>query len=166
MNDHAEHSTEKRTWDGIGPRLALLTIPYVVLAIVLAHKDPGFLAVTFLNPSYASPAGYCLIIIGLVFWGASAVVFLTDFKHGGLITRGPFALCRNPIYASIIVFLLPGLTLMFQSGVVLSIDLVLYLNFKLAIHGEVILLRREFGTAYDAYENNVHELFPFPKLTK
>jgi protein-S-isoprenylcysteine O-methyltransferase Ste14 len=100
--------------------------------------------------------------LGVIFWVYSAVYFLKYFKPGTLITAGPFALCRNPIYSSIIVFIIPSVALIFHSGILLSIAVVLYLGFKLTIHGETIVLRRIFGEEYDKYERYVNEIFPFP----
>lgn len=164
MDETKITSNEKMTWGGIGPRLACITLPYVILALAVMHKDPGFLRLDFLDILPVEVFGYVLLGIGLVFWGASAVVFLKEFKQGKLIVRGPFALCRNPIYASIIVFIVPSFVLIFHSGMILTIDLVLYQNFTLSIHGERLVLRRTFGDAYASYERSVNELFPFPRV--
>jgi protein-S-isoprenylcysteine O-methyltransferase Ste14 len=95
-------------------------------------------------------------------WSEHGVI-LIHFKPGKLITQGPFALCRNPIYSSIIVFIIPSLALIFHSGLIFSISLVLYLGFKISIHGETSLLRRTFGEEYEIYEKSVNEIIPFPR---
>lgn len=46
---------------------------------------------------------------------------------------------------------------------ILSIALVLYLNFKLSIHGENKVLERKFGEAYNTYRKNVNEIVPGPR---
>jgi len=40
--------------------------------------------------------------------------------------------------------------------------LVLYIGFKISIHGETNVLRRIFGEEYDKYEKLVNEIIPFP----
>jgi protein-S-isoprenylcysteine O-methyltransferase Ste14 len=159
-------SGDRMTWGGIGPRLACITLPYVILATIVMQRDPEFLRLTFLDTTYAPLIGYFILGIGFVFWIASALVFLRDFKKGDLIVRGPYALCRNPIYASFIVFVLPALVLIVQSGMILTMDLVLYMNFKLSIHGERVVLQRTFGNTYTMYSNSVNELFPFPRFKR
>lgn len=156
----------KMTFGGIGPKLALITMPYIVLAITVIRRDPQFLKFDFPGTGWLVFAGYALIAIGLAFYVATIVVFLTDFRQGKLVTRGTFRLCRNPIYAAFIVFFIPGMALVFQSGMVLSIAIVLYLNFKLSIHGEKIILRRNFGEAYQTYEREVNEIIPMPVFRK
>lgn len=154
------------TFGGIGPKLALITMPYIVLAILIMQRDPQFLKLNIADVEWIAIAGYAWIGIGFLFYVSTIVVFLTDFKKGLLVTRGTFGLCRNPIYASFIVFFIPGLALVFQSGMTLSIALVLYLNFKISIHGENKVLEREFGEVYEDYRKSVNEIIPFPIIRK
>jgi protein-S-isoprenylcysteine O-methyltransferase Ste14 len=156
----------KMTFGGIGPKLALITLPYIVLAMLVIQRDPQFLKLHFDNSILIAVTGYTWISIGLLFYVATIIVFLTDFKKGLLVTRGTFGLCRNPIYASFIVFFIPGLALVFQSGMIFSIALVLYLNFKISIHGENKVLEREFGEAYEDYRKSVNEIIPFTVIRK
>jgi protein-S-isoprenylcysteine O-methyltransferase Ste14 len=148
---------------GCGPKLALLCLPYIILSLVVMYMYPEFFDLKFLDAIYARVLGYVWLAIGIVFWVYSAVFFLKYFKPGQLITKGPFGLCRNPIYSSIIVFIIPSLALIFHSGLTFSISLVLYIGFKLSIHGEINVLRRIFGEEYESYEKSVNEIFPFPR---
>lgn len=159
-------TTSKMTYGGIGPKLALITLPYVTLSITVMQIAPQFLDLNFLNISWIYRLGIIWIAIGIVFYISSAITFLKHFKKGGLITTGAYSLCRNPIYASIIVFVVPGLGLLFHSGLILSIALVLYINFKTSIHGENVVLQRIFGEEYRMYKKNVNEVIPFPKLRR
>lgn len=156
----------KMTFGGIGPKLALITMPYILLAILVIQRDPQFLKLNNADPQWIAFAGYIWVGIGFVFYIATIIVFLTDFRKGMLVKRGTFGLCRNPIYASFIVFFIPGLALVFQSGMILSIALVLYLNFKISIHGENKVLEREFGEEYEEYRKSVNEIVPFPRFRK
>lgn len=157
---------KKMTWEGIGPKLALITLPYLVLSLVVMFRDPGLLKINFVQVLVTDVAGYTLLAAGLIFYFASAYTFFKYFKTGKLITNGTFALCRNPIYATFIVFIVPALALIFRSGIIFSIALVLYLNFKIAIHGESAKLRRLFAGEYDQYVESVNEVLPIPKFGK
>jgi protein-S-isoprenylcysteine O-methyltransferase Ste14 len=152
------------TFGGIGPKLALITLPYILLATFVIQRDPGFLKLNIEGSDWFGIAGYIWICIGIAFYIWTIIVFLSDFKKGLLVTRGTFSLCRNPIYAAFIVFFIPGLALLFQSGMIMSIALVLYLNFKISIHGEKNILRRNFGEEYEVYEKAVNEIIPFPRF--
>lgn len=151
------------TLGGIGPKLALLCLPYVILSLIVMHKYPEFFDLKFLGFPYMKVLGLVWFGLGIIFWISSAIFFLKYFKAGKLITQGTFALCRNPIYSSVIVFIIPSLALIFHSGLIFSISLVLYIGFKISIHGESKLLRRSFGEEYEIYEKSVNEIIPFPR---
>lgn len=147
---------------GCGPKMAILCLPYLILSSIVMYRYPDFGDLRFISSSFFRIFGLIWLAAGIIFWAYSAVFFLKNFKPGTLLTKGPFALCRNPIYSSIIVFIIPSLGLIFHSGLVLSISLVLYLAFFLSIHGEANVLRRTFGEEYEIYEKSVNEIFPFP----
>jgi protein-S-isoprenylcysteine O-methyltransferase Ste14 len=147
---------------GCGLKLALLCLPYIILSLVVMFMYPDFFDLKFLDNIYARVLGYAWLAIGIVFWIYSAIYFLKYFKPGELITRGRFGLCRNPIYSSIIVFIISSLALIFHSGLTFSISLVMYIGFKISIHAETNVLRRIFGEEYDKYEKLVNEIIPFP----
>jgi len=148
---------------GCGPKLAILCLPYVILSLIVMYKYPEFLDLRFLDFTYAKVLGFIWSGMGVIYWIYSAIFFLKYFKPGTLIIQGPFALCRNPIYSSIIVFIIPSLALIFHSGLIFSISLVLYIGFKISIHGETNVMRRIFGEKYDKYEKSVNEIIPFPR---
>jgi protein-S-isoprenylcysteine O-methyltransferase Ste14 len=147
---------------GCGPKLALLCLPYVILSLTVMYKYPEFLDLRFLDLTIVKILGFIWSGMGVIYWMYSAIIFLKYFKPGTLIIQGPFALCRNPIYSSIIVFIIPSLALIFHSGLIFSISLVLYIGFKISIHGETNVLKRIFGEEYDNYEKSVNEIIPFP----
>jgi protein-S-isoprenylcysteine O-methyltransferase Ste14 len=147
---------------GCGPKLALLCLPYVILSLIVMFKYPEFLDLKFLELAYVKVLGFVWLGLGMIFWIYSALYFLKYFIPGNLITKGPFALCRNPIYSSIIVFIIPSMALILHSGLIFSIALVLYIGFRISIHGESIVLRRIFGDEYEKYEKSVNEIIPFP----
>jgi len=148
---------------GCGPKLALICLPYILLSLTVMYKYPDFFDLPFLDNLPARISGFIWLGTGIIFWVYSAVYFLKYFKPGVLLTEGPFGLCRNPIYASIIVFIIPSLGIIFHSGLILSIAIVLYIGFKISIHGETGILRKIFKQEYDKYEASVNEIFPFPR---
>jgi protein-S-isoprenylcysteine O-methyltransferase Ste14 len=149
---------------GCGPKLAILCLPYVILSLIVMYTYPEFLDLKFLNSTFAKISGFIWLALGIIYWIYSAFYFLKYFKPGNLIIRGPFALCRNPIYSSIIVFIIPSLALIFHSALIFSIALVLYIGFKISIHGEIYVLKRIFGEEYEKYEKSVNEIIPFPRF--
>lgn len=151
------------TYGGIGPRLAILCLPYIILSIIIMIKYPEFFDMKFIDFPFIKAIGFIWLGLGIIFWIWSAVYFLKYFKQGNLITSGPFGFCRNPIYSSLIVFIIPSLGLILHSGLILSISVVLYIGFRISIHGETNVLKRTFGEEYETYEKGVNEMFPCSK---
>jgi protein-S-isoprenylcysteine O-methyltransferase Ste14 len=147
---------------GCGPKLALISLPYVILSLIVMNRYPDFFDLRFLDFTRVKVIGFVWAGLGVIYWIYSAIFFLKHFEPGKLIVKGPFSLCRNPIYSSIIVFIIPSLAIIFHSGLIFSIALVLYIGFKISIHGETIVLRRIFGEEYELYERSVNEIIPFP----
>lgn len=150
-------------YGGIGPRLALMCLPYIILSLTIMFRYPEFFDLKFMDFQLVKTLGFIWLVLGIFFWIWSAIYFLKYFKQGNLITKGPFGLCRNPIYSSLIVFIIPSLGLIFHSGLILSISVVLYIGFRISIHGETNVLKRLFGAEYELYEKSVNEIFPFPR---
>lgn len=150
---------------GCGPKLALLCLPYIILSLTVMYMYPEFFDLKFVDIISIKVLGFIWLGIGIIFWIYSAVFFLKFFEPGQLLTKGPFGLCRNPIYSSIIVFIIPSLALIFHSGLTLSISVVLYIGFKISIHGETNVLKKIFGEEYEEYEKSVNEIVPFPRFT-
>jgi protein-S-isoprenylcysteine O-methyltransferase Ste14 len=150
---------------GCGPKMALLCLPYVILSLAVMFSYPEFLNLPFLDSLPVRIIGFVWIALGLFFWGHSAVFFLRNFKPGVLLTTGPFNWCRNPIYSSIIVFIIPALGIIFHSGLIISIAVMMYIAFTLTIHGEEIILKNIFGEQFEKYRANVNQIFPLKRMT-
>ena len=155
---------QKMTLGGIGPRLIMICLPYIILALSVGNKYPEFLNIKYFDNLLTRNLGFIWLFAGIAFWISSVIIFLIDFKTGKLIIRGTFRLCRNPIYASMIIFIIPALAVIFHSGLIFSIDLVFFIGFEISIHGENILLERTFGKDYENYKKSVNEILPFPRF--
>ena len=76
-----------------------------------------------------------------------------------LVTTGPFAWCRNPMYLGHIVFLL-GLTLTLQSMFAALITIVTWIWFQFRVRRDEMRLRERFGEPYDEYSARVRRWIP------
>ena len=78
-----------------------------------------------------------------------------------LVTHGPYAIVRNPIYASMALWLV-ALALTFATPVRLAIALILYVIGTLVrIRAEEELMRATFGAQWEEYRRRVPGLIPF-----
>lgn len=151
------------TITGIGPKLALLSLPYIAFTIFLTIKFKGvnIATLTKIPQNIILIAGLIILCLGVIFYISTVLTFIREFKKGILIKSGTYSLCRNPIYASFIIFFIPAISLIMNSWVVLTAALHLYIMFKLFVSEETVILQQTFGDEYVEYKKKVNELFPF-----
>lgn len=79
--------------------------------------------------------------------------------EGALVTRGPYAIVRNPIYAAAIAFTWVGVAVHFEPISAL-LGLVVAAGMLVRIHSEEKFLRTRYPE-YPAYERSVKRLVPY-----
>jgi protein-S-isoprenylcysteine O-methyltransferase Ste14 len=145
---------KKMTAMGTGPATAVPAFTYLVLAIVLdCVLRPRFK----LHASFETllPWGVALIVLGLVALGVSAVQMLRAFRRHDLATTGFYAIAPNPMFMSYVLFILPGLSLLLRSWLVLTSSLVFYVLIRVMSRPEEEWLKQEFGERYLEYRKRV-----------
>lgn len=147
---------------GIGPRIASVLLPWLVLTIVLSTHYKSLFAFIPGKSSILLISGIVLLVFGLVFYGSTVRLLLKGLNETRLVTNGAFSLCQNPLYSSIILFIIPALSLILNSWLVLTSSLAGYILFKINIRKEYIELEKFFGEDYKRYKNETPEFFPFP----
>jgi protein-S-isoprenylcysteine O-methyltransferase Ste14 len=147
---------------GQGGKIILFMLPSLAAAI-LVHTYLPEIAALPRAVSFLRPAGYLLLLPGLVLWGAAVLQLLTGFPKGRLVTTGAYGVVRNPIYSSVTFFVLPATALLTLTCVYLVPSAFLYAGVVLFIRKEEGQLRRAFGKDYEDYLSRVDRLIPFRK---
>jgi protein-S-isoprenylcysteine O-methyltransferase Ste14 len=143
-----------RTLIGSGDRIALFTVPVMLVALVLWAFDPERVAFDGSNPVVRAVTLVGLGV-GLVGWAWSAVLILTRVPKGELITGGPFAVVKHPLYTSVGLLVLPAVGILVGTWLGIVIGVALYVGARLFAPAEERELRRTFGARWDAYEQRV-----------
>ena len=153
---------KKLTMMGIGPKIGIVAMPYAALTILLTlYFFPTFVfSIQFAKPILI--AGTVVTSIGFLFYIVTVVLLMNGVKNTKLMTTGTYFLCQNPLYASMILLLIPGLSLLLNSWLILTTSLVAYIMFKINIHTEYAEVEEFFGDSYREYRKTTPELFPFP----
>lgn len=150
---------------GIGPKLVLVVVPYYVLTVFFTSIYPVIFNLLFLPRLVTMITAFILLFAGLIFFINTIKTFYRGYKTGKLITTGTYSLCRNPIYATFIVFFIPATALFLNSWLSLTASIIMYLAFKRFIRNEYSYLKDKFGNEYCEYEKNVNEIFPIKRKT-
>ena len=72
----------------------------------------------------------------------AAPALLRGLKETRLITGGAYYLCRNPLYAAIILFIIPVTSFLLNSWLVLTTSLVAFTLFKVFIKREYVEMEK------------------------
>ena len=105
--------------------------------------------------------GGCTLCIGRIFLGKEGLLIITIERSHRLVTNGPYAIIRHPIYARII-FLFLGYALSFSS-IIGSIFLIsfFFIWFRKRIELEEQLLIQTYGDEYRKYMKKNKRIIPY-----
>ena len=152
--------SKKLTFWGASPIVFLLTILFAIPVIFLdSCFDPVF-DMDFIPGWVLRTIAILLLCAGLPLYFLTIKELKAAYRKKILLTRGFFSVCRNPLFAIVIFLLLPGIILFFNSWLLLTIPLFMYVMFKIFIYREELLMEEEFGREYTDYKKNTPALFP------
>lgn len=147
---------------GIGPKIGMIAIPYLIVAIVLTHFYGNIFSIGGMIREPLFWAGVVLLVIGVVFYLVTVRLLLKGIKTTALMTTGTYYLCQNPLYSCMILMLVPGISLVIHSWLCLTTAVVAYILFKINIRSEYREMESVFGDEYLAYKARTPEIIPFP----
>lgn len=147
---------------GIGPKIAIIMLPWLALSIVISCVKKDLFIFTSGSGKLIMAAGIILMTAGLIVYATTVRLLLKGLKETKLVTTGAYNLCQNPLYASIILLIIPALSLLLNSWLVLTTSFTGYILFRIFIRSEYNELEKIFGESYLKYKNETPEFFPFP----
>ncbi len=139
---------------GSGDKIMLLTLPFLVIGLILNIWRPALFAVGGPSPALRV-LSIVLLVPGLIIWLWSVVLILTRVPRQELITGGPYALVKHPLYTSVALLVLPWVGFLLNSWLGLLLGIILYIASRLFAPQEERDLSRLFGTAWDEYDRRV-----------
>lgn len=149
---------------GIGPKWVLCCALGAVPLFIINAVWPGALAIHLVPRPVLQVVGCVLLLAGVPFLVMALWVLHRGFSHGKLFTSGVYGLCRHPIYASWIVFLVPGILLLVGSWAFLLLPPLMYASLRFLVREEEAWLAATFQDEYRAYRRRVPAVFPVPRF--
>lgn len=139
-----------RTLVGSGDKIGLLTLPFIVIGLVLNLLFPAWFKVG--GPSLVLKViSIILLVPGITIWLWSVVLILTKVPQKQLITSGPYALVKHPLYTGVSLLVLPWVGFLLNTWLGALIGAVLYIGSRLFASAEETDLSKTFGQSWDAY---------------
>jgi len=136
---------------GVGLYIMLPSIVAWVAIFVASVLYPEVGIFSAINPLLTLGIGALLAVLGFVQLFVSGRTFLEGRRKGKLVTKGPFAKCRNPIYSAWIVWIFPALAIAFRMPYLMLVSLLAFVLLRIFIGREEKALEAQFGSAYIKY---------------
>ena len=153
---------QKLNFFGVGPKIARSIFPWLAMTIILTIIKKDIFRFTASDISSVRIAGIIVLGLGLIFYFLTVPALLKGLKETRLMTKGGFYMCQNPLYASVILLIIPGVALLSNSWLILTTSIIGYIMFRINIHAEYSELEKVFGEEYHKYKKDTPEFFPFP----
>ena len=145
---------------GVGPAFGTAPMVYGVGAAWLTWCYPEVWTIRIVPYAALAVAGIGLASVAVVIYIRSLRLLRVGIRKDTLITDGPYAVVRHPIYAVWSVFFPLAVALAFKSWPMLATPIVAYVSFKMLIPREEETLEQRFGAAFEDYRRAVPAFFP------
>lgn len=150
---------------GVGPVWLVISVVYIACAKFLFFQNQEFFSIPVIPYGIIAVAGIVLLVIGVPFYMIAGITGMRAYNEGKLCTSGIYGLCRHPIYAAWVVFIVPGVMLLMNSWIGLTAIPVMYISLRMLVLKEELYMEEKFGDEYRAYKKKVFAIFPFfPKV--
>ncbi|HNY03062.1 MAG TPA: isoprenylcysteine carboxylmethyltransferase family protein [Bacteroidales bacterium] len=157
---------EKLNFFGIGPKMGRIILPWLAITIALSILFPVLFSICSSLRQGLMVTGSLILLTGLVSYFATLRLMLPGIRENRLITGGMYRYCRNPLYSSILLFIIPGLALVMNSWIILTVTPVGYLIMRRFIREEEEMLERIFGEEFRKYRDATPLFVPNPFVRK
>ena len=135
---------------GSGDKIGLLLLPFIAVGAIANVLRPALFGVGG-PPAALQVVSAVLLIPGIVVWLWSVALILTKVPHGELITTGPFALAKHPLYTGVGLLVLPWVGFLLNTWLGAALGLVIYAGSRMYAPLEEQMLAQAFGTRWDDY---------------
>jgi protein-S-isoprenylcysteine O-methyltransferase Ste14 len=139
---------------GSGEKIGLLVLPFLIGGLILNVALPSLFSVG--GPSTLLRVVSIVVLIpGVTIWIWSVILILIKVPRGELITSGPFALVKHPLYTGAALLVLPWIGFLLNTWLGVVLGIVLYVGTRLFAPEEEADLSQRFGARWDAYRGKV-----------
>jgi protein-S-isoprenylcysteine O-methyltransferase Ste14 len=140
---------------GVAPHIAVPTFVYLLITAIVSYLTKPFFSIIENDSVALIYLGIILIVPGVIMVAACGRRLLKSFNKNKLMTDGLYKVFRDPMYVAYLIFVVPGICLLFNSWLVLTTILLNYVLYSKLIKREHKYLEVTFGTEYKNYLDKV-----------
>ena len=139
---------------GSGEKIGPLLLPVLIIGLILNIIFPAWFSVG--GPSVVLKVISIIVLIpGVINWLWSVVLIITKVPQKKLITNGPYALVKHPLYTGVAILVLPWIGFLLNTWLGVLVGVTLYIASRIFSPEEEAILAKTFGTAWDEYSEKV-----------
>jgi protein-S-isoprenylcysteine O-methyltransferase Ste14 len=139
---------------GSGHKVALFALPFLIVGLVLNIIYPAAFSVGG-PPTALRLLSVVVLAAGVAVWAWSVFLILTRVPRGELITTGPYAVVKHPLYTAVALLVLPWLGFLFDTWLGALLGVAMYIGSRMFATEEEAALSATFGGAWDDYSRAV-----------
>lgn len=143
---------------GVGP-LGLVIGWCLLAALWLLDRKLGHVRIMS-QPEPIALVGLILICIWICWHIWCILTIRRWWLRSQLCTNGPFRIVRHPMYAGVVLWGFSGISLIFNSWIMLLAPLLQYPILSLLVRKEEVMMAAVFGEEYTRYAACTGRLFP------
>lgn len=143
---------------GSGDKVGLSALPVLLVGVPLNLRYPSAFDVGG-PPSGLLAASIAVLAAGVTVWLWSVELILCNVPRGRLITGGPYALMKHPLYTGMALLVLPWAGFVANTWLGAAAGVALYFGSRRFAPVEEAQLADSFDGAWDRYRQQV--LFPW-----
>ena len=158
----------KLNFMGIGPKIGSVVLPWLAAAIFITLRFKGSFRYVSDNARILFYIGLVVISAGVIMYLLTIPALLKGLKETKLMTTGTYFLCCNPLYSSIMLLIIPGLSFIMNSWLIITTSIVGYTLLRIFIKSEYEEMEKFFREDFIKYRAETPDFFPLPlkKLRK
>ncbi len=140
---------------GIGPKAGIVVGVYLAVTGVISYLTRPLFTITEDSYGILLTVGIALAVMGFSINLLASLQMLKAFKADKLATNGLYGVFLHPMYFFQVFMTLPGIALITNSYLILTVVPVAAVVVKLFSKTENEYLKARYGAAYEAYKAKV-----------
>jgi protein-S-isoprenylcysteine O-methyltransferase Ste14 len=139
---------------GVGDRIGLFTLPFLIVGLILNVAYPSVFDVGG-PPTALRVVSVAVLAAGVAIWAWSVTLIVARVPRAELITRGPYAVVKHPLYTAAALLVLPWLGFLLNTWLGAFVGVVMYVASRMFAPAEEAALSKTFGAAWTEYSKAV-----------
>jgi protein-S-isoprenylcysteine O-methyltransferase Ste14 len=139
---------------GSGRKIGLFTLPFLIVGTLLNLLFPVFFMVNDTS-GLLFWISLLFLIVGFINWIWTVVLIVTKIPRKQLITGGPYAIVKHPLYVGVALLILPWAGFMLNTWLGVVLGIVVYIGSRIFSPEEELLLSKIFEIEWENYSKKV-----------